>query len=303
MGSVFMLRQIVHKAKILPGRTAELIEDTLSGWLVRYDIADVYQRIYLYHVQKTGGTSLNHIFLSLGGEDSRAVYDRLGKENGRRRTVSGGKIYVGWDKRLIERGHYFYAFSHLPKYRLNLPAKTFTITCLRDPKQRVLSQYKEYLAFRINNIQHADRVFSDKWLGSSFGDFLKNIPKETLLQQLYMFSHNFDVAEAVESILSCSFFFRTEQFDAGCAELSKKLVIPFQPIHLRKAPIEVDIPERDLKCLESAVEPEYRLLEALNSANGFGVSDPPIPSTLETASKNAEHPDASIGCKAGKNAF
>ena len=42
------------------------------------------------------------------------------------------------------------------------------------------------------------------WLGSSFSDFLDNIPREHLQNQIYMFSASFDLNEAFDNILSCS---------------------------------------------------------------------------------------------------
>jgi hypothetical protein len=148
-------------------------------------------------------------------------------------------------------------------HQLKIPEKTFTITCLRDPKSRVISLYNEFLEYKNRNIDHPCRVYSDKWLGNSFSEFLKNIPRQELLNQIYMFSENFDIEEATNGILSCSFFFRTEDFKIGCSELSKKLNIDLHSIHIRKRPSGRVLSEKDLKLLETELEPEYRLLAKL----------------------------------------
>ncbi len=256
-----MLKRIARRVRSL---SLMLAENSRYRKLSNYHIGDKFRRIYLYHIQKTGGTSLNHMFLSLGNEDPTEVYGRLGgKDVIVRRTISNDKIFVGWNKRLIEGGRYFYAFSHIPMHQIKLPDKTFTITCLRNPTRRVLSLYKEFFEYKVNNVDHPCRIYSDKWLGSSFSDFLKNIPRSELLNQLYMFSSHYDIEEAIEGILSCSFFFRTEQFKIGCAECSKKLNIDLQPVHMRKTSAKVDISEAELKLLDLKLEPEYRLLAKL----------------------------------------
>ena len=80
-----------------------------------YDIQG-YRRIYLVHVRKTGGTSLNYMFLSTGGQDGSAVYDDINRSRPHR-VVRDGRIFVGWDIDLINRGDYFYAFSHTPLHQ------------------------------------------------------------------------------------------------------------------------------------------------------------------------------------------
>ena len=42
--------------------------------------------------------------------------------------------------------------------------------------------------FQANNIDHPCMITEGKWLGECFDDFLKRIPQEHLLNQLYMFS-------------------------------------------------------------------------------------------------------------------
>jgi len=232
--------------------------------LVNYDIPGGFRRIYHFHVQKTGGTSLNHMFLALGGEDPRHVYGRLaGRDVKVRETISNDKIFVGWDKRLIQQGRYFYAFSHLARHQLRLPEGTFTVTCLRDPAERVLSLYREFLEYKINDVDHPCRTYSDKWLGNSFADFLNNIPKDELLQQLYMFSRQMQVTEALDGILSCSHILRNENFSVDCDVLSRKLQIDLQPMHIRRTSIKTDIDQGQLDRLRDLLEPEYRLLEHL----------------------------------------
>ena len=53
-----------------------------------------YKRIYLVHIRKTGGTSLNNMFLSLSGEDPGLLYDQL-SEIPKHHLLCNGLSYVG----------------------------------------------------------------------------------------------------------------------------------------------------------------------------------------------------------------
>lgn len=235
--------------------------------LADYALPGGFRRIYHYHIPKTGGTSLNYMFLGLGGEAARSVYDRLIQPAApSRRTVSGGKVFVGWDRGLIEQGHYFYAFSHVPRHQLALPERTFTLTCLRDPVQRVVSLYQELLKYRNWDADHPCRTATDAWLGDSFQDFLQKAPRAELLAQLSLFSPRLDVAEALDHILACSFSFRTEDFAAGCAALSERLGLSLTALHARQANRRIEVTQRDMRTLEILLEPEYRLLEKFDAA-------------------------------------
>jgi hypothetical protein len=262
-----MIARTLRTARHFRRRCLDLLDNFQYQRLSDYRLADGSCRIYHYHIPKTGGTSLNYMFLGLSGEATRSVYDRLiHPEARRRRTVSGGKVFVGWDRELIEQGHYFYAFSHLPRHQLALPERTFTFTCLRDPMERVVSLYRELLKYRSWDADHPCRATTDGWLGNSFQDFLKNVPRHELLAQLSTFSARLDVAEALDNILACSFSFRTEDFAAGCAALSKRLGLLLTAIHARQANRPVEVAQRDLQSLEALLEPEYRLLEQFDAA-------------------------------------
>jgi hypothetical protein len=266
-GQIAVLRRQVNAILRTLHGAASRLTDHKYKQLAQYEIASGYRRIYLHHVHKTAGTSLNHMFLSLGGENPAEVYARLARQGWViRRTISNKYVYVGWDARLIQAGQYFYAFSHIPSHALRLPPGTFTITSLRDPRKRVMSLYREYLDYKVNNIQHRCRAYSDAWLGNSFGDFLGNIPKTELMQQIYMFSKRLSVEEAVDNILGCSMVLRTEQFDEGCQQLARRLNLPLGPaLHMRRATIAVDFSRAELAALDTRLEPEYRLLEQLDS--------------------------------------
>jgi hypothetical protein len=200
------------------------------------------------------------MFFSHSEEKSKEIYGQVCKNH---RTISTDKVFVGWNKQYIEQGNYYYAFSHIPKHKLHLPEKTFTITCIRDPIKRILSQYKMILYQTVHNIPHPGLKLKGKWLGNSFSDFLQKIPKEYLLNQLFMFSKNFDVNEAFDNIVGCSHFFFTEQFSSGISQLSKKLGIELKPLHTRKAGIDVDFNRGDIDRLRYMLKEEYVLFDKL----------------------------------------
>jgi len=226
-----------------------------------YDFSG-YKRIYLIHIRKTGGTSLNYMFLSLSGHPE-TMYNDLVNSLGHR-IIRENKIFVGWNKFLIEEGSYYYAFSHIPLHQLRLPKETFTITCFRDPIKRIISHYNMLVHYRDNNIYHSCMKIEGHWLGNSVLDFVERMPKEHLLNQLYMFSSNFDVEEAIRTveINVCCYFF-TEDFDGGVEIINSSLGLDLEPIHMRKSSSKFVLSNEHLTVLKEKLRLEYSFLNKL----------------------------------------
>jgi len=219
--------------------------------------------IYHYHIRKTGGTSINFAFLSHAATpDTDDFYQQLSNKKNHR-LIANERVFVGWNKRLIEEGKYFYAFSHMPAHEFRLPKNTFTFTCLRDPARRVVSHYKMLRYYQKNKIAHPCMRVEGAWLGNSFDDFLKNIPQNYLMNQLYMFSKNYSIEEAEARIRACSTYFFTENINEGMADLSAKLNLELTLSHQKKYDISIPISESQMTHLKEKLAPEYRLLERL----------------------------------------
>lgn len=247
--------------KILYRLVGEMQEKRYQDITSEYNFHE-YKRIYLVHIRKTGGTSLNNIFLSLSGGDPSSLYNQLSNTPDHR-LIYNQKVYVGWNVRYINRGNYFYAFSHTPLYKLKLPEKTFTITCFRDPISRVLSHYNMLMDYSINKIKHPCMKIEGKWLGNSFDDFLKHIPKEHLCNQLYMFSDRYNVDEAIERVKTLSQFIFTERFNTGIDEINKKLKLNIKPLHIRKRSYSAKISENCIVNLREKLDNEYVFLNRI----------------------------------------
>ncbi len=247
LGSMF-LRELKHK------RDIRKYHNVVSAYNI-----NGYKRIYLVHVRKTGGTSINNMFLGMSGEAAR-LYNRLAKESSHC-IVSKDKIYVGWNCDLINRGDYFYAFSHAPWHKLDLPVGTFSFTCFRDPVNRVVSHYNMLVNYLKNGIDHPCMEIEREWLGESFEYFLNNIPREHLCNQLYMFSEDCNIDEAVDNVSSLSHYFFTERFADGIDGLNCKTGLNLMPIHIRKSTITSNISTKYISILKEMLEDEYSFLD------------------------------------------
>ena len=203
------------------------------------------------------------MFLSLTGDDDK-LYKKLNRSLSQR-FISNDLVIQGWNPLLIERGHFFYGFSHLPRHQLKLKADTFTLTCLRDPYKRIVSLYNMLIDQVENDPLHPGLKSQKQWLGNSFSDFIDRIPKNELLNQLYIFSEDYNVDEAVKKIKALEFYFFTESFDSDILQLNKILGLNLKPMHVRKASATVGVnitPDESIR-LKKMLAPEIELIEKL----------------------------------------
>lgn len=255
-------KKVVRKSRgVVASGIAIAKERKYSEITETYDL-NGYKRVYLFHIRKTGGTSLNNMFLSLSGEDSSQLYAQLAQTPDHR-LLRNGKVYVGWNVRHINKGMYYYAFSHIPFHKLSLPDKTFTVSCFRDPAKRVISHYNMLMDFHVNEIDHPCMETEGKWLGKDFDDFLSKIPREHLLNQLYMFSSDFNVREAVSNVQKLSHFFFSDNFNKGVDELNDKTGLNLEAVHIRKASYQAQISEGGLAALREMLNDEYQFLNSI----------------------------------------
>ena len=178
--------------------------------------------IYHIHVRKTAGTTVNFAFLSNhdAREPVKSFYEKLAKKSNNR-IISSKKIFVGWNKELINTGKYSYAFSHIPLHDLNIPKRVFKFACLRDPVERLISHYNMLIHFKQNRIDHPCMKQEGHWIGETFNDFLRNIPQEHLLNQLFMFSKEFNVSEAFDRLMTLNQILFTESIESDLRKLSQ----------------------------------------------------------------------------------
>lgn len=198
----------------------------------------------------------------MDGKDPLPRYESLARAK-RNRLVVADKVFVGWNQKLIEQGNYFYAFSHIPLYSLKLPPMTFTVTCFRDPFQRLFSHYRMLKNFKLKNVAHPCMQEEGQWLGNGFKDFLRLIPREHLLCQLYNFSPNLDVKEAVKALASVNQIIFTEKFEEGIESMNQKTGLNLKPRHVRKNEFTEIIAPTLVETAHEMLEDEYKLMKQI----------------------------------------
>jgi hypothetical protein len=238
-------------------------EDLICSRLAQsYLIAGRYKRIYHYHNHKTGGTSINQMFLGTSCVSGKRIHEKL-RRSRNFRVLEKQKIFVGWNRRLIEQGNYFYAYSHIPAHQIRLPAHTFTITCIRDPVRRLLSYYNMLLDYREADYYRPNMEKQLKWLGSDFTDFIDNVPRSYRQRQLYMFSETYELQEALDRILNCSYLLFTDSLAEDVADLGQILGLDLYIGHARKSSRDGSLSPDEKRLAEIVLEPELRLFEEL----------------------------------------
>jgi len=229
----------------------------------RYRLKGGFERIYLHHVRKTGGTSLSESFLELGGEDPLAVKRRMREGWGMAR--SGEFVFAAHARRALEEGRYFFGWSHIPAWDIELPEKTLSVTVLRDPVARAVSLYRYLADPSSDEGQPFPAPPAQRELAADgFDRFLERLTEPDLLAQLQMFSPSRDPAEAAERIHDCSFFFLLEHMDNGLGTLSMFAGHTLARNHERRSSQELLVSERQRASLREALAPEYELMGLLN---------------------------------------
>tara|TARA_R110002073_G_scaffold161872_1_gene317525 strand:- start:209 stop:829 length:621 start_codon:yes stop_codon:yes gene_type:complete len=206
------------------------------------------------------------MFLSLGASGGEKNYKNIAKKMNHR-VIDGDKVFVGWNKALLEGGAYFYGFSHIPAHDIHLPASTFKITVFRDPVMRLFSHYKMLLEESEKEAPSSWFKRESKWLCGSFADFAETLPREHLLNQLYMFSPEFDVHDALRRIHECHAVFMTENFDAGVEYITRQIGISLRPLHARKTATPILLSGDDAAAVREMVQSEYELLSRIALSN------------------------------------
>lgn len=182
----------------------QIIKTVLSPFLFKKEnraSGDImFQRIYHNHIRKCGGTSINKALIqSIGGNDN--TYGELAKRKFHKMNLQLGSC-VGWNTQAINRGSFFFAFSHEPLHRLTLDDSTFTFCFLRDPVERVLSHYNMLKDLINVGGTHASLKNEKKFAFGDFDQFLNNIPREHLESQLFNFSSSYNEDEAIYNLRS-----------------------------------------------------------------------------------------------------
>lgn len=244
--------------------------DKIENWQARLFSN---QQVYHYHIRKTAGTSINFAFLRWSGAKSVSdFYESLAqKEN--HRLVANGKTFVGWNVQLIQGGRFSYAFSHEPSHVVKLPDQVIRFTCFRDPMKRIISHYNMLCYYEKNNVPHPCMAIEGKWIVDGFRGFLEKIEKQKLFAQLYMFSKEYSIDEAVSFLLKNKvIILNTESLSADLKYLSNRLGCPLSLGEKEKDyGYKEFIDEADLNFAKDLFENEYKFLHEVDRLKNNGI--------------------------------
>ncbi len=240
-----------------------------------YELPTGYKRVYFHHIPKAAGSSLKRSFYSIDGDDHHVVSDGI-NTSPNRRYFTENKVYVRFNHPLIEEGNYFFACSHFPSHYVRLPENTFTITCFRDPLERIISLYgmnqRRWKRGGAGSIRHKINA-QMSWLGpgaeqsGNLLSFAHSLKKRFLLNQLYMFSRKLNIDEAKNAINRVNHILFLDDYKTGIEELSKRLCIDLKASHSNKMEAaKPTFPQEQIDAVKLMLEPEYKFLDEIKES-------------------------------------
>jgi len=205
------------------------------------------------------------MFLGSDGADAGERYQRL-VASPQNHLQDKGRGFVGWNKKAIEKGDYFYGFSHEPFHHLRLPPRTYTITCFRDPLDRLFSHYRMLRQYQKEGVNHPCMETEGEWLKTpgGFEEFLNRIPPEHMLRQLYMFSNKFDIPEALTNIKKINLILSTNTIKTGVDQINLTFGMQLKLLHLRSSSFHEVLPEKSKKKALELLKKEYEFLSEVD---------------------------------------
>lgn len=219
-----------------------------------------FDRVYHYHVRKSGGTSVNDAFW----KKCNHSIDTVGREP---LLLGNKKSMVRLNKELIEKGNYFYGSAHFPYWQLSLKPKTYSFTVLRDPYKRILSLYKYYKWIEINSAEHGlkfdpsfEHLKSQKHLfQANLVDFIEVLSPKYLYGNIYMFSENLNVDEALDNLKNVNRILFQHKLSQDFTKVSKDLDLGMKiEKKLRKFNNEnFDVSDHDIEYAKKTLEKDY----------------------------------------------
>ena len=222
-----------------------------------------HRRILFFHSRKTGGTSLNHMFTSYFSNGDY-IANNFNNYSRRYRVIHKGFIVQASDILLLEQGIYHYGCTHTPSWKIKVPNDTFTISIFRDPITRIISHYND-IKGRVERGDKEEWLQQEgQFLGTSLTEFVDNLPPEKLLSQLYNFSKDFDIGEAVKKIKALSLTLTLEDISKGVQTINNRLGVNLRLVKKNKSK-SIKIPDADeIYYLSNKVQKEIDLFKQLD---------------------------------------
>jgi hypothetical protein len=227
-----MSSRSIRYIKKIPFKAYELYAKYV--YTANYPFFENFERVYHVHLRKCAGTSLNSAFWNLAGYN-------LKRTGSRSLIINNGFVFVRNHKRLIELGNYVFGNSHTPFWALYLPDRTFVFTMMRDPLSRLLSLHRYFRWIKTANpAKAAEKEPYYDFLKNNIGEipespleFANLLKRQTLEPQLYAFSKDFDVDEALQNLSKINAAYFQDNFEGALNHLSSQTGYNLEVMHER----------------------------------------------------------------------
>ena len=177
-------------------------------------------------------------------------------------------------------GTRFLTFGHAPYHdqhnNMAYDENCCSFTVVRDPFARLFSYYKEFIeelrrlkTGEINalSISELAPLSSEFHKNLSFKDFIIALPDNKKLEQLYYFSKEFDVKEAIRNTEKLSAVVICEKNKKGAETISNYIGLNLQIGHYGARSSEYSPSKEEIDYAKRELEPEYEFYENLFKRN------------------------------------